>query len=750
MGDYTPIGGSNLGNVFGCPTASIVVPGNNGVFLSPTSTTAVANARPSYNCNTSVYGDALPQSVRENGMIKVNQDFGRLSTSLTLDVNNLESIRRLGPGSVSNVTVYGPNSGKVGQINPFYQAPAGAPTATQESVTWVDLMGNGTNGGDYGHTEDGEQVIYSTFVADYKINDDWHAKLSDAVGWDQSTLATVNAFCASCAYLGLNGTAQTSASTTTTDVSGQNTITLNTPLTTANSIDVWNPAGASNLTSAAALQNLYRGRTANTDTNTHNQTKLDVDGSLFDLPAGPLKIAVGGELVNYHLVHDLLTQQGTGATFRGLSDLTFRYDRVVYSAYSELDAPIVSPDMGVPLMQKLDVDVSARYDDYSDVGHTFNPKYAMNWQVIDGFKLRANYSTSFVAPPMGVIGDPTLGGMYSGGASVTSGGITVPVAGYPTVTQLPGCATATVSCTLSSSVQGLNRQFGGGLSNIRPQTGNGWSVGADIAPAFLPGFTSNVTLFNNEFKGGVTTPTIGLVTSTAALQNQLTICPAGCSQAQINAFTRVPNGAIFSGTIPSTVYFLFNHDEANVLYLQVQGVDFQAQYDFDTDYGHFTVGDSLTEFTQFDQNAAAGPSFSVLNTSGLNVTFPSVQTQNRTTIGWSMDALSLIAYINFTGSYHYIGNTAVAPIVSDANGNYASGGDKVHSNTTLDVHGSYNFSNGWLNGGQVYVDVKNLFDTDPPFVNGNTAGINLGANGYNAFVSNPIGRVVSIGLRKTF
>ena len=40
--------------------------------------------------------------------------------------------------------------------------------------------------------------------------------------------------------------------------------------------------------------------------------------------------------------------------------------------------------------------------------------------------------------------------------------------------------------------------------------------------------------------------------------------------------------------------------------------------------------------------------------------------------------------------------------------------------------------------------------SDPPFVNGNNGGVNLGANGYNAFVSNPIGRVTSIGVRKTF
>jgi iron complex outermembrane receptor protein len=48
------------------------------------------------------------------------------------------------------------------------------------------------------------------------------------------------------------------------------------------------------------------------------------------------------------------------------------------------------------------------------------------------------------------------------------------------------------------------------------------------------------------------------------------------------------------------------------------------------------------------------------------------------------------------------------------------------------------------------VDVKNLFNTNPPFYNGNTAGIIGGAFGYNGFVSNPLGRVTSVGLRAKF
>ena len=55
-----------------------------------------------------------------------------------------------------------------------------------------------------------------------------------------------------------------------------------------------------------------------------------------------------------------------------------------------------------------------------------------------------------------------------------------------------------------------------------------------------------------------------------------------------------------------------------------------------------------------------------------------------------------------------------------------------------------------LSGAQVYLDIQNVFDEKPPFFNGNTSGILGGAWGFNGFTSNPIGRLVSVGLRAEF
>jgi iron complex outermembrane receptor protein len=94
----------------------------------------------------------------------------------------------------------------------------------------------------------------------------------------------------------------------------------------------------------------------------------------------------------------------------------------------------------------------------------------------------------------------------------------------------------------------------------------------------------------------------------------------------------------------------------------------------------------------------------------------------------------------------------VAPVISDAVGP-VSGGDRVAADLVTDLTLTYAFSRGQLKGSQAYVNVNNLFDRDPPFYNGATPrGPTLAGstNGYNGWVSNPLGRVVSLGFRGKF
>ncbi len=81
----------------------------------------------------------------------------------------------------------------------------------------------------------------------------------------------------------------------------------------------------------------------------------------------------------------------------------------------------------------------------------------------------------------------------------------------------------------------------------------------------------------------------------------------------------------------------------------------------------------------------------------------------------------------------------------------AEGGDHVDANVTVDAHVSYDFASGLLSGDQIYIDIQNLFDVDPPFYNGTSKPSEVHSQaGENIFISNPIGRLVSVGLRAKF
>ena len=762
LGDYRGVGGSN-NNSFQCSPATIQVTGvssgtvPSGVFLSPGATGTVANTQANAPCNTSIYNTLVPGQGRGNVMMKVVNDFSdKLTVTYMLNYNRQKTHSPNGPGNLTNAAAFGPNSGKGGQINPFFIAPAGAPNATQQSITWLAT----TPDGNYGEVESQSDVIYTTAVADYKINSNWTVTLSDAFGWNRSALNTINGFCTACAMLALNGTAQSSGSTTASDIAGQNVIALNLPLTTANALDVWNPVG-SNRTSPAVLRSLYRANSENTNYNTLNQIPLNVQGSPFDLPAGPLKGAMGGEYYWQSQTQKITGSNNTGPTTTGSNFRVYNYSRKIKSVYAEAYIPVISPEMDVPLAYRVDLSAAVRYDSFSDVGDTTNPKFAATWEIIRGLKVRGNWSKSFVAPPIGVIGDPTQGYLYASGSIGTNGVISVPTANYPSVVNIPGAVAANTNnpCTMSVAVcqigqgnTGLRRQLGGGFTNEVPQKGRSWSIGVDFTPQFLPGLVVAGTFFHNTFIGGVSSPSPSAIVNSAGLRNLLTLCPSSCTQAQIDSFANIANGATISGSVPPNVYYLIDQSSRNALNLVVEGVDGQFTYSSDLgNIGRVTIGTAFTYFTKFRQNFGGGTDFSILNTSGYNTTFPSVQFKNRAQLGWALDGISLDLFWNHVGPYRNWISTSVAPITVDSAGNPTGGGDRVAAGNTFDLHAQYefggeNFTRGW----QLFVDVQNLLDANPPFYNGNTNGILGGAWGYNGFVSNPLGRLVSIGARIKF
>ena len=135
-------------------------------------------------------------------------------------------------------------------------------------------------------------------------------------------------------------------------------------------------------------------------------------GDLFSLPAGDVGIAFGLEARRETQRDDrdenldgtiTFTDMVTGET--NLSNVAAvspnpdtRGSRNVGSAYVEFAVPVVAPEMEVPLVRSLDLQLAGRYEHYSDFGSVASPKVALAWDLVDGVRLRGSYSEGFRAP----------------------------------------------------------------------------------------------------------------------------------------------------------------------------------------------------------------------------------------------------------------------------------------------------------------------------------------------------------------
>lgn len=193
---------------------------------------------------------------------------------------------------------------------------------------------------------------------------------------------------------------------------------------------------------------------------------------LFALPAGDVGMAAGIEWRRETFRDDrdnrldgttTYTDRVTGITYgsdiMGASpapDVSAK--RRVLGGYVELAVPLVSPDMNMPLMQSLDVQLAARGEHYSDFGDVLKPKVAGLWSVMEGLKFRSSWSKSFRAP--------NLPQFYSDGTQVSN-----------TRTDYAYCRLNNLAC---SGVPTLEVRAGN--DQLKPENTTNFSVGAVFEP----------------------------------------------------------------------------------------------------------------------------------------------------------------------------------------------------------------------------------------------------------------------------
>jgi iron complex outermembrane recepter protein len=728
-------GATNFGN-FNCDPATVQPNAAGNIYLNAQGATNVTNTAANQPCSNWAYGALFPRDIRQNAMIRVSQQVGeRMDFGADVVYSRRRSEQIQSRGALT-ANAFGVGTAIAGQANPFYTNPPGV-TATRQQIRYLfdELLGPGAL------STGGEDLLHGTATLKYRLTDSWDVDGLVMLGYaDNYAAQNVGLVNTGLALLALNGTTQTSGNTTVTSIPGLNAITLNLPLTAANALDVWNPA-ATNRTSAAVRQALVNNENLNRGVYQLQQYRLSAQGGVFDLPGGTVKIAFGGEYLRTGISQDVTRPVNNAGASVGSQLFQFNFGRTDTAGYVEANIPVISPEMGIPFVQKVETNLAVRYDHYSDFGGTTNPKASFNWDVMTGLRLRGNVSTSFVAPPLNLVGGKLGLANFSNVSGGGPQGNNVPVAFYPNVTQfgIPGCTASSATCSIAT-LQGINSSVGDPTAIA--QEGDGWSFGADITPSFAPGLTIAATLWNTNLIGGMTAPQFGARVTTASLANALTLYPNCATAADIAAFaSQAPQNSVF----PACVQFTYRSDTSNYLTYYARGLDLQVGYKLQTRFGTFPMDYSLTQLLKFDEGFAykteptPNQVFSALNTNGFASQFPSVKTNMRGHLGWEYNGFLADVYGNFTGSYKNVNATAVTPTQSNAAGVYSGvGGDKVKANFTADLHLAYNFSAGFLDRAQIALSVNNVFDKEPPYFNS--------TNGFDGLVASPLGRYLTLSV----
>ena len=711
--DLTSLGGSNFTS-------------NKCTTLTQTGPGTVTGA----NCNPTAW-DLLPSEIRHTAYMEYRQDLSdKLHLTADFDYSNRRDTQNVTRGTAS-ATIYGaaPPAGK--SVNPYFTGTSATLNFDADALYGPGAVSIGTAEDFYGHLD-----------ATYDLAPKWSLNVGGLIGRDRSEIISQGTLNSATFNLAVNGFTSATLNGIPSSVSQV--------LTAANAFDPF-----TGHTSAATLASMIDSNTYYVTKQTVRNAYVKLAGDLFQLPGGAAKLGVGGELLGYAIDQSHTALNGLGGASADSIYIPLHYSRNVASAYAELYLPLVKNGF----VKSIDVSLSGRYDHYSDFGGTTNPKIAANFEPVKGIKFRGNWSKSFVAPSLMSIGSNSSGQTgesaftYGPGSTATGGLAAVPMATYGlTAANIVGtpfaaaCNTVTGFCNLTNLT---GAQISGGQAGLKPQTGTDISLGVDLTPVQVPGLRVSVTYWRDQLRNGITAPQTVYALSAANLSNLLTLYPNGATAAQISA----AQGVLPQSGASSNVYWIYNYQQNNVLNLNVAGIDFEAMYRLKTEAGNFTFNGSFTRKTTFDQwFGTGGTVFSVLGTTGFNTTFPSLKFEGRANLAYDKGPFNAVVGVNYEGGYKYWGNTGVSSsspwFLTKTNGVPTGGGEPVSAFTTVDLHAAYTFENlGALKKANLYVDVSNLFDKAPPFV---STATNNGAVGYDSFSANPLGRVISIGLRTKF
>ncbi|MCC7411384.1 MAG: TonB-dependent receptor [Gammaproteobacteria bacterium] len=467
-----------------------------------------------------------------------------------------------------------------------------------------------------------------------------------------------------------------------------------------------------------AATDFVLGTDENRVVNRQQSLAFNLQGEAFDLPAGPLSMAIGAEhrqrsldetasplgyqpvnVLGLTFVPPVLCPQApanvtncvSGAFKAGNYGPASGTDHVT-EGYVEAAVPLLA---GMPAIHRLELNGAFRYTNYTTVGNVHTWKLGLNYEPIDSLRFRATRSTDIRAPNLyELYSSPVTGFAYSF-FDLRGNHVVVPV---PQVNQ--------------------------GNPNLQAEKADTYTIGLVYAPTWLQGFSAAIDYYHIDLRD-----MIGPNTA----QNVIDSCIANPGTSACDALTLDTSGNVTSITVQNI----------NAQSLKRSGVDIDAAYSRRLGATLLNLRGLFSYTNSYTQKLSPGaPNIQFAGENPLTVTsFPSLATPK-----WRGTLSAEFAYRDFSAiiQERYIQSLR---LVGYSGG--ATGTPLVFAQPDLPtvLYTDLTARLGFKTGGaqlQAYATVNNLFNKQPPVLGSFLPGL--------GFPTVPtlydlVGRYYSVGIR---
>ena len=412
-------------------------------------------------------------------------------------------------------------------------------------------------------------------------------------------------------------------------------------------------------------------------------------GDLFDMPSGPVGMAVG-----FQHRHDDINKDFNN-NFRQ-NNVAFRFGAAPVRA--DLTSAAIFTEFSVPVLDTLDVQLAVRYEEFDEIDtDTTDPKISAIWRPTDAWSFRGSWGTSF-----------RVGGLMQlfGTQTIVSN------------TRDPYFDTEFFLPWISS-----------GNENLKPEESEAWNIGFSWVPqdGWAEGLSINLDYWNYDYENLLTKESaIALLIA----DGEDRLGPDGL-RGTADDGPGNPTQVIRNSTL-NPVRILPNFINANSV--EVSGADLEIKYEWSSDLGLFNIGMAMAWTEKYEANTDGGTVDGVgsLNrTTILARALPEFKTNF--TFDWSLDRHSVFIMTRFVdgvendaGPSTFIGNTRRLANCFVDTGTVCFGEDDSYKEDLdetwwTDIYYNYRLPKLGIipEGSTISVGVRNAFDTEVEPVNNN-------------------------------